>query len=97
MPAICSHAIKRVCNRARPGAGGLFSSAQLLERMKVAATRSGAIGKKEGDAEGVIAAAPKRLEAVYGLPVSCACDDGTDELHGTCPIASPIQSRQQVS
>jgi isoquinoline 1-oxidoreductase subunit beta len=51
-----------------PGPGGLFSSAQLLERMKVAATRSGAIGKKEGDAEGVIAAAPKRLEAVYQLP-----------------------------
>src|SRR5260370_14281834 len=36
--------------------------------MKVAATRSGAIGKKEGEAEGVIAAAPKRLEAVYQLP-----------------------------
>src|SRR5260370_22113644 len=36
--------------------------------MKVAATRSGAIGKKEGEAEGVIAAAPKRLEAVYELP-----------------------------
>jgi CO/xanthine dehydrogenase Mo-binding subunit len=51
-----------------PGPGGLFSSAQLLEHMKVAATRSGAIGKKEGDAEGVIAAAPKRLEAVYELP-----------------------------
>ncbi len=50
------------------GPGGLFSSAQLLEHMKVAATRSGAIGKKEGDAEGVIAAAPKRLEAVYELP-----------------------------
>jgi isoquinoline 1-oxidoreductase beta subunit len=52
----------------QPGPGGLFSSAQLLERMRVAAMRSGAISKKEGDAEGVITAAPKRLEAVYQLP-----------------------------
>ncbi len=52
----------------QPGPGGLFSSAQLLERMEMAAMRSGAISKKEGDAAGVITAAPKRLEAVYQLP-----------------------------
>jgi isoquinoline 1-oxidoreductase beta subunit len=51
-----------------PGPGGLFSSEQLVERMKQAATRGGAIGKKEGDAEGVIAGATKRLEAVYQIP-----------------------------
>jgi isoquinoline 1-oxidoreductase beta subunit len=51
-----------------PGPGGMFSSEELVERMKEAATRGGAIGKKVGDAESIIARATRRLEAVYQIP-----------------------------
>jgi isoquinoline 1-oxidoreductase subunit beta len=50
------------------GPNAAVSSADILQQLEKAARQPGAVARNEGDAQRALAAAPRRLDAVYKLP-----------------------------